>query len=164
VLDGHWEGVSWSPDGRRLVAYGFPQLEGGRFDVYTMDPDGTDLVRLTDDETVERQPSWSPDGTKIVFATGDGFDLDIYVMAADGSDVRRLTGREGIDLFPVWSPDGEWIAFASDRDLSPEVRAANRSGETRFRTAIYVMRVDGSDVVAIPRARGGITLPVSWTA
>lgn len=166
VLDGHWESVSWSPDGTRLVAVGFPQLEGGRFDVYTMDPDGSDLARLTDDEAVERNPSWSPDGSRIVFDSGGDFDRDIYVMDADGSDLQAITDRAGLDLFPVWSPDGAWIAFASDRALSPAEQERNRSGEIRFRTRIHVMRPDGSDVggpLSGPLGAFETTmLPVAW--
>lgn len=161
VLDGHWEGVSWSPDGTRLVVSGFPQLDGGRFDLYTMAPDGSDRVQLTDDDVIERQPSWSPDGSTILFAKGDVYEQDVFVMASDGSDVRRLTDHDGLDLSPVWSPEGAWIAFASDRDLSPEDQAANRSGEVRFRTSIFVMSPDGSDVRRVTGE--GAYFPVSWS-
>lgn len=161
VFDGHWEGASWSPDGTRLVAYGFPQLEGGSFDLYTMTPEGSDLVQLTDDDVIERQPSWSPDGTMIVFSKGDSYAQDVLVMAADGSNVHRLTEHDGLDLFPVWSPDGGWIAFASDRDLSPAEQDANRSGDVRFRTSVYVMGADGSNVRRVSGT--GTFLPVSWS-
>jgi Tol biopolymer transport system component len=167
ILDGHWESVSWSPDGSRLVAVGFPQLEGSQFDVYTMRPDGTDLEQLTDDAAVEHNPSWSPDGTKIVFDTGEEYERDVYVMDADGSDLHAVTEAPGLDFFPVWSPDGEWIAFASDRALSPAERERNRSGEVRFRTRIHLMRADGSDVgepLIEPLGAFETTmLPVSWT-
>jgi Tol biopolymer transport system component len=162
VLDGHWESVSWSPDGSRLVASGFPQLEGGTFDLYAMAPDGSAVTQLTDDDAVEHQPSWSPDGSAIVFASGEPLDQDVVVIDADGTDRRNLTDRAGVDLAPVWSPDGRWIAFATDRDASAEVREANRSGETRFRTAIHVMRPDGSDERRVTEV--GVMLPVAWTA
>lgn len=147
----------------RLLVEGFPH-EGheGQFDLYSIRPDGSDPVQLTDDEAGEHEPSWSPDGARIVFATGES-DLaqDVYVMNADGSDVRSLTDWEGLDLIPVWSPDGQWIAFTSDRDATPQQLASNRSGEAIVTgLSLYVMRSDGSDVSML--FQGDAVYPVSW--
>ena len=59
ALEGHWESVSWSPDGQRLLVLGFPADEE-QFDLYTVRRDGSDLQQLTDDEAGEHEPSWSP--------------------------------------------------------------------------------------------------------
>jgi Tol biopolymer transport system component len=165
VLDGLWTSVSWSPDGGRLLVEGFPHKgHEGQFDLYAIRPDGSDPVQLTDDESGEHEPSWSPDGTQIVFATGEtDFSQDLFVMDADGSDVRMLTDWEGVDLFPVWSPDGRWIAFASDRDATPAQRASNRSGDALFTgLSVHVIRPDGSDVSKL--LEGDAVLPVAWGA
>ena len=165
VLDGLWTSVSCSPDGDGLLALGFPQKgHEGQFDLYVIREDGSEPVQLTDDEVVEHEPSWSPDGSRIVFAAGeDDLSQDIYVMDADGSDVRRLTDWEGLDFLPVWSPDGRWIAFSSDRDATAEQRAANRSGEEMFSgLSLYVMRPDGSDVTQVLESDSA-ALPTSWT-
>ena len=163
VLDGLWTSVSWSPDGERLLALGFPH-EGheGQFDLYAIRPDGSDPVQLTDDEATQHEPSWSPDGSRIVFATGESdLSQDVYVMNADGSDVRRLTDWQGLDFAPVWSPDGRWVAFASDRDATPEQQASNRSGDAIFTgLSLYMMRADGSDVGMVLESDSA--LPVSW--
>jgi Tol biopolymer transport system component len=164
VLDGLWTSVSWSPDGGRLVVEGFPH-EGheGQFDLYAIAPDGSDPVQLTDDERGEHEPSWSPDGSRIVFAAGESYvSQDVYVMNADGSDVRRLTDREGLDFVPVWSPDGRWIAFASDRDATPAQQESNRSGDEIFTgLSLYIMEPDGSNVTMV--LASDAALPVSWT-
>jgi Tol biopolymer transport system component len=164
ALDGLWTSVSWSPDGEQLLVVGFPQkgTHEGQFDLYTIRPDGSDPVQLTDDKAGEHEPSWSPDGSRIVFATGENdLSQDVYVMNADGSDVRRLTDWEGLDLFPVWSPDGHWIAFASDRDATPAQQERNRSGDAIFTgLSLYVMHADGSDVSMV--LEGDQVLPVSW--
>ncbi len=162
ALDGHWESVSWSPDGERLLISGFPGNESP-FHLYTVRPDGSGLVRLSDEVPGPHRALWSPDGGRIVFFMGDNdYELDVYVMDANGSNVRRLTDWGGLDLFPVWSPDGAWIAFASDRDATRAEQESNRSGEEIFTgLSLYVMRTDGTDVSTVLEGDG--VLPVSWS-
>ncbi len=82
-----------------------------------MDADGSDVRRLPNhSETDEYLPRWSPDGTRIAFASYRDDYLDIYVMDVDGSNLQRLTKHSSRDDSPVWSPDGTRIAFRSDRD------------------------------------------------
>jgi Tol biopolymer transport system component len=162
AIEGLWVSVDWSPDGERLLLLGSPEREGN-FDLYTARPDGTDLVQLTFDQVTGHEPSWSPDGSRIVFAAGAATFQDVYVIGADGSAPRRLTDWEGVDLFPVWSPDGAWIAFASDREASPAQQEANRSGDAIFSgVSLYVMRPDGTGVTRILEADAA--LPLSWVA
>jgi Tol biopolymer transport system component len=163
ALEGHWESVSWSPDGERLLVSGFPGREAP-FDLFTVRPDGSGLVRLTNDGAALHRALWSPTGDRIVSFSGDGdYALDVYVMDADGANRRRLTSWEGLDMFPVWSPDGEWIAFASDRDATPAQQASNRSGEGIFTgLSTYAMRADGSGLREVLESDGA--LPVSWTS
>src|SRR5688572_17159098 len=68
-----------------LVA--FASSRDGNFELYLMDPDGTNEERITHNPAADISPSWSPNGTKIAFVRGDS----IHVMDADGTDVRRLT-------------------------------------------------------------------------
>lgn len=84
-------------------------------------------VNITNNPAEERDPDWSPDGTKILFASDREGKFDIYVADPDGSNVTRLTGEQAGDLTPKWSPDGKRIAFS-------------RNG------AIMVMNSDGTDV------------------
>lgn len=97
-----------------------------RLQVYSVNPDGTDLVRLTGydvpgDVHVADYPAVSADGRKIAFAgyqpNGEGMD-DIYTMNADGTGKTRLTNHPGIDLGAEWSPDRTKIAFTSERSGS----------------------------------------------
>ena len=75
-------------------------------DVHSIEPDGSDLTRLTDLALEDRRPVWSADGARIAFDSES--PAGIHVMNADGSDRTRLTVG-GID--PTWSPDGTEIAF-----------------------------------------------------
>jgi Tol biopolymer transport system component len=80
-------------------------------DIYLMNDDGSDRIRLTDTLGLDIDPSWSPDGSQIAFrSTRDGQD-EIYIMSADGSCQRDLTNSPADDRSPAWSPDGARIAF-----------------------------------------------------
>lgn len=92
-----------SPDGTRLVFAAMGRL-------WLVDwPDGVPR-RLTDSETMEAQPAWSPDGSRIAYVTWNERDGGhLYDVAAGGGTPNRLTTRAGIYQTPAYSPDGERI-------------------------------------------------------
>jgi len=106
---------AWSPDGQRIV---FSGLVAGNRDLYTVNPDGSDLRRLTASPQAEREPAWSTRG-EIAFVRGAG----LYVIRADGSGLRRMTVR---GRRPDWSPDGSRLVFQSDRRLYTFGRTGRR--------------------------------------
>ena len=126
---------SWSPDGTRIAFTGRATVDAPDH-IYMMDADGNDPRNLTKQNPINQllvdwEPSWSPDGTRIAFASArNAFRWCIYVMDADGSNQQRLTDNNGWDSSPAWSPDGERIAFMSNRDGNED---------------IYVMDADGSN-------------------
>ena len=105
----------------------------GNFEIYVMNADGSGQTRLTYNDNIDRNSSWSPDGQRIVFDSDEG-NFDIFVMNADGSGVTRLTDNSAEDWFADWSPDGQRIAFYSTRDGNREIYAMNAdgSGQTRL--------------------------------
>ncbi|WP_408898507.1 putative Ig domain-containing protein [Nocardioides sp. R1-1] len=103
-----------------------------------MNADGTGQTRLTENSHISWQPTWSPDGTRIAFASERDGDSEIYVMNADGTGQTRLTDTPSVDYYPSWSPDGTKIAFASGRDFWASndiyVMNADGTGQTRLTT------------------------------
>jgi Tol biopolymer transport system component len=89
-------------------------FSSGTEDVYSINADGSGLERLTKSQSLEFDPTWSPDGQRIAYRhqTGDDSTTDIYVMDADGSHPRNLTTSDRFgDWGPDWSADGTWIAW-----------------------------------------------------
>jgi Tol biopolymer transport system component len=105
---------TWAPDGSQLAFVSDRAAEPDLYDLYVMDADGTNVVRLTEGARAA-VPVWSPDGEWIAFvgSTDDGL-LDIFVVRPDGSDLTRLTDWPGIDTFPSWSQDGGGLVYQSD--------------------------------------------------
>jgi len=111
----------------------------GNAEIYTMRPDGSDLLRLTSNEYGDDSPAWSPDGSQIVFLSNREDPhppaclpqcfYQLYVIDADGSDEHKLVDTDFSVLHPDWHPDGDRLSFDS---------AANLQGD------IYVVRADGT--------------------
>ena len=117
------------------IAFTSNQHFGSHVQIYVMDADGSNQTRLTFAFGGDGASDWSPDGTKIAFASNrlDNQE-DVWVMDADGSNPIRLTTQHG--SFPAWSPDGSKIAFSSRRDGNAEIYVmdADGSNQTRLTT------------------------------
>lgn len=106
----------WSPKGDR-IAFGSTRdslatlaepgcVTGGCAEVYTVRPDGSDLVRLTTNTAQDRYATWSPDGSHIAFTSDreEPGKFSIWVMNSDGTDQRRITSPSYQAAFPVYFP------------------------------------------------------------
>ena len=89
----------------------FSSKRRGNWDIYVMNPDGSNQVRLTKNPLIDVSPVWSPTGEQILFVSGQGGAMDLYVMDANGSRLRKVFGDARHRIEPAWSPDGERIVF-----------------------------------------------------
>lgn len=125
-----------SPDGRQVVFVG---SRDGVLDLYVMNADGSEREQVTSDSAEDLSPTWTPDGTRLLF---DRAEIDprgrpvLMLMGADGSGRKQLR----VDASAAdWSPDGLRVAFTG-------------SGTLR---GIYVMDHDGSDLKSLAEMCGG---------
>jgi TolB protein len=127
VVSGTASGTFAGDNGR--IAFTM-RTETDDFDVYTMNPDGTGVFRVTTDPGRDINPRWSPDGSRIAISSNRGGEFDIWVVNADGTgDPVQVSGfgSETVrDSFPSWTADGQSIVF--QRAFSAEVWSANADG------------------------------------
>jgi len=144
---------AWSPDGESIV---FPvantQQDG--IVLYRMNKDASGIERLTSETDLwEYQPSFSPDGSRVAFASDFSESGEIFVVASDGTGLTQLTDHPDHSSFwPSWSPDGSRIAFSRMTQWGV-VTSDNR---------IYVMNPDGSE--AEPLTDRAPACPSGWNA
>lgn len=125
----------------RIVFVG--TLDRPEQDVYSMNPDGTDVDRLTDESSgggtpiVDDDPTWKPNGGRIAFSSNRHGNPELYAMDADGSDVDRVTNDPALDEGPTWSGDGARIAFARAEAGTPNQHR------------IAVVDADGTDLAIL---------------
>ena len=122
-----------SPDGKS-IAYNEDTTNSGCYELFVMNADGTKPRQLTQDGDCNWAPSWTHDGSGLLFGTTRDGNFDIYTMRTDLSSQTRLTldvGRN--DAFPQLSPDGTRIAFTS---WDPALDSTSAE--------VYVMNVDGT--------------------
>jgi Tol biopolymer transport system component len=117
-----------------------PEGYAGPSDIYTINPDGSDLTRLTTNGT-SSVPTWSPDKRRIAYVSNG----NIFVMNADGSSQTALTDT-GRDANPAWSPDGSQIVFARSNTNAAD---------------IYLMNTDGSGITNLTNNPANDTAP-TW--
>jgi hypothetical protein len=121
--------ATYPGDNGRIAFVGYPPSEQpdiNQANIFTVPPSGSGLQQLTNDSDGESDPSWSADGTRIVYIDGLPDDPGVFTMSADGGDQTRVTA--GPHSNPHFSLRGQRIVYAKDTVDS-----------------IFMVRIDGSD-------------------
>ena len=106
---------AWDAEGRRFA---MAALSGGEPVLVVMDTSEPSAARTEiplDGLGEVYNPSWSPDGTRIVFSALKGGLSDLFIYSMATRTLQQLTADLFADLHPAWSPDGRTIALATDR-------------------------------------------------
>ena len=138
------QGYAQAPKTAKIA---FASNRDGNWEIYLMNPNGSQQERLTRNNALDHSPVWSPTGEQILFTSDRDGIRDLYVMDADGSRVRRVFRKSARRVESTWSPDGERMAFHSE---TPQ-------------WGIQTATIHGEDVeqVALAESHGGNP---SWSA
>lgn len=154
TLSGFSPSLAWSPDATQ-IAYTEIINVGGTQGIFVMDINGDNRRRVSEENGNAFAPSWSPDGTRIIYSWSPVANAEIWLtnisdvqMTGAVSEPVRLTEDYRMDSQPAWSPDGSRIAFMSGRDNNSE---------------IYVMDADGSNLINLSQHEAIDSMP-SWSS
>ncbi len=143
TLLGEGHDPTFSPDGKRIA---FVRMVNGRAQIFTVDPEtGSKVVQVTSGDNDNVEPSWSPDGQFILFASnraankpGKGYvaqeraerrgRFNLFALRPDGTTLVQLTDGEANSGAPVWGQDG-WIYFSSNQAGNFDVWRLKPTGE-----------------------------------
>jgi Tol biopolymer transport system component len=140
-------GPSWSPGGDRII-FGlggfFQRAQTRPARLMSIRPDGTGLTPLTEGNTNDGMPSWSPDAKQAVYRVANGTTRQLEIVDVATGARRKLETGSDYDTFPSWSPRGDWIVFTSKRDADYE---------------LYRIRPDGTGLQRLTRSPGADAHP-----
>ena len=116
-----YQNPSWSPD-RCRIAFTGHTLEGGspNADIYTIKPDGTAILRLTNSPAAEQDPDWFPDGQILVYTSNQAYlpadpnKADLYTIQTDGSSPSVLLSTDSLVYEPQMFVDYKYAAYTWD--------------------------------------------------
>ena len=119
------------------------------YDIFTANPDGSDLKQLTNTPGYDAEATISIDGKKIAFTSLRHGDLDIYSMDADGRHVKQLTHELGYDGGPFYSPDRKWIVYRAyhpqtEKEISDYKELLQQNLIRPTSLELWIMKADGS--------------------
>jgi tol-pal system beta propeller repeat protein TolB len=127
-----------SPDGQQII------FTKGSSGIWVMNPNGKARRAITDQNDID--PTWSPDGSMIAFASSRQGKRQLFIMNADGSNIRQVTNLNDMGGRSTWSADGKKLAFY-----------AGPAGDHN----IYTINIDGTGLAQL--TQGGDNLGPSWS-
>ncbi|MDE0186181.1 MAG: DPP IV N-terminal domain-containing protein [Candidatus Poribacteria bacterium] len=123
----------YSPDGKWIA---FESYRDFNTDIYALNLESREVIRLTTHLGDDSYPSWSPDGERFAFVSSRDGNPDIFTMTVNGQQITNLTKNGLSEYHPTWSPDGEKIAFTRWMgDDSSRIYIIDSNGENEVELA-----------------------------
>ena len=136
---------SWSPDGNQIAFTSSAFHDND--EIYVINIDGSDKVRLTNNRKFDWFPSWDPVGRRVAYNSEQYGGQELILSLADGTGIIRITNAEKTyEQEPIWSPDGKSLAYAG------------KMQEDDY--DIYIVSTRGFDLDDIPKPIG---MPLNLT-
>jgi len=145
-----------APDTAKII-FGTHREEEGNRELYLMNPDGSELVNITNNRADDISGTWSPTGEQILFASDRDRSFgswDLYLMDPDGENVRPVFGKSEERRHPEWSPDGKQIAYKRYDAGVGYIYIASSDGKKEERVAIGgtpAWSPDGTEIAYVVR-------------
>jgi len=112
--------------------------------IYAMDFDGANAYRVSNNDSQNILPSWSPSGGQIAYTSFMRNNPDLYVASAGGGRANKLSSQHGMNTGAAWSPDGRQIALTLSKDGNPEIYVINASDGSVIRRITNDKAIDTS--------------------
>jgi TolB protein len=109
--------VTYAPDGHKIL---FGRQTDGKTDLWTMNPDGSNLKQITMEEGTHWAPAPAPDGIHVLYVkVFPPHNFEIVLLNLKTLEEKRITYNNAFDGFPTFSPDGNLVAFSSSHGNKP---------------------------------------------
>jgi TolB protein len=136
------------PEIRSTGTIAFSMQVGAQQDLFALSAGQTVPTRLTDSPADDRDPVWSPDGSRLAFASRRDGNWELYILEMASGNVTRLTSDMVYEANPAWSPDGLWLAY---------------EGYAEGNLDIYIVKADASEGPYAVTRQPGPDFSPAWT-